>query len=347
MVETMAYTGAKPWHKLGVEVSNDLTPQEIMTKAGLDWLVAKYPIFVTGFEGSAYDVVPDRFALRRESDGKVLDVVGRLYQPVQNEEALSFFTEFVQAGDMKMETAGSLDGGRRIWGLAAIQDGFTLAGGDAVNGYLLLCSPHKQGEAFTIKFTSIRVVCNNTLTMALNGGGAASFRMSHANRFNADMQEQAKTALGLAKTRLHEFEEKAQFLSESRVRNEQALVEYVATLSGSKILDSIVDEDAAVNGGSALDAVLAAAESTQTAKGIRSTDLNRAGKMILDAILESPGADLPSARGTWWGAVNGVTYAVDHEMGRTDDTRMTAAWFGARANLKQQAVELAVEYAAK
>jgi phage/plasmid-like protein (TIGR03299 family) len=316
-----------------------------MTMAGLDWLVSKAPVYVTGFDGSAYDVIPERFALRRSSDGKVLDVVGPLYHPVQNEEALSFFTEFVQAGDMKMETAGSLDGGRRIWGLASIQDGFTLAGGDRVNGYLLLCSPHRQGEAFTIKFTGVRVVCNNTLTMALNGHSGATFRMSHANRFNDDMQAQAKAALGLAKTRLHEFQEKAELLAESRVASEQVLVQYVAALSGSKILDSVIEESDALNNGDVLDAMIAAAESEKVARDIRTTDLNRAGKLILDSILDSPGADMESARGSWWGAVNGVTYAVDHEMGRTDDSRLTSAWFGARAQLKQQAVELDVQYA--
>jgi len=183
--------------------------------------------------------------------------------------------------------------------------------------------------------------------MALNGHSGATFRMSHANRFDAAMQGQAKIALGLAKTRLHEFEEKAELLAASRVREGQHLVEYVATISGSKILEGMIEEDEAVASGSVLDSIVATHEAAHVARTIQATDLNRAGKMILNAILESPGAEMESAKGTWWGAVNGVTYAVDHEMGRTDDSRMTSAWFGARSTLKQQAVELAVRYADK
>jgi phage/plasmid-like protein (TIGR03299 family) len=352
----MAYAGATPWHTLGNPVSNDLSPEEMAKAAQCDWPVAKCPIYVNGWDGAmqqtglsvissdAFDTIPDRFALRRMSDGKVLDIVGSQYQPVQNVEALQFFTEFVSAGDMKMETAGSLEGGHRVWGLASIQDGFTLAGGDRVEGYLLLCNPHRQGEAFTIKFTPVRVVCHNTITMALNGGGA-TFRMSHANRFDAAMQEQAKTALGLATKRLREFEEKATMLSTTRVCGQSQLVEYVSVLSGSMVVEAAIAEAEAT---SLVDAMVAESEGREKVREARATrpeDFNRAGKMILDAILESPGADLPSTRGTWWGAVNGVTYAVDHLMGRTDDTRLTNAWFGPRAALKQQAVELAVQYA--
>jgi len=351
MIETMAYTGATPWHKLGNEVSNDLTPEAMAIAAGCNWGVEKLPVYQSW--NNEFVSVADRFNLTRMSDGKVLDIVGPMYQPVQNVEALEFFTEFVSAGGMKMETAGSLDGGRRVWGLASIQQGFTLAGGDKVGGYLLLCNPHRQGEAFTIKFTPVRVVCHNTITMALNGGGA-NFRMSHSNRFDADMQHTAKMVLGLAQTRLQEFEAKAELLAETKVASEARLVEYISTLSGSKVLDAIMDEtelgnvaaSGAGNGdGRLLDAILAAEEGRQTVKAVRACDLNKAGKMILDAIISSPGSDMPSAQGTWWGAVNGVTYAVDHQMGRTDDSRLTSAWFGQRASLKERAVELAVAYA--
>ena len=88
-----------------------------------------------------------------------------------------------------------------------------------------------------------------------------------------------------------------------------------------------------------------AASKVRTRYAERADDLNKAGKLILEAIIDSPGAEMKSARGTWWGAVNGVTYAVDHQMGKTDDGRLTSAWFGPRASMKQQAVELAVKYA--
>src|SRR5579863_4169936 len=105
MVESMAYAAVNgaPWHKLGVPVSADLTPAEILTAAGLDWTVDKLPVYQK-WDGS-YLPVDGKFNLTRMTDGKVLDVVGSRYTPTQNAEAVEFFTEFVAAGDMKMDTA--------------------------------------------------------------------------------------------------------------------------------------------------------------------------------------------------------------------------------------------------
>ena len=123
------------------------------------------------------------------------------------------------------------------------------------------------------------------------------------------------------------------------------MIDYVGALSGSKVLDNMIEESEATADGSVLDAILASAETTQIQRNMKSNDLNRVGKTILDAILDSPGSDLPSARGTWWGALNGVTYAVDHQLGKSEDTRLTSAWFGQRASLKQHALNLAYDYA--
>ena len=341
LVETMAYTGAKPWHGLGVPVPAGLTPAEIATLAGLDWTVEKRSLFGVGDDGDVTDI-PDHFALVRTSDGKYLDVVGSRYTPTQNLDALDFFQRFTAAGDMSMETAGSLADGRRIWGLASLRDGFTLRGGDRVDGYLLLCSPHIQGEAFTVKLTGVRVVCNNTLTCALRGTGPA-FRMSHLFAFDEVRKEAACEVLGLAPGRLREYQQKAELLSKATAEY-QRVVEYVAQLSGSKVLDAVVDADSAPEG-SALDAVIDATEGAALVQGFRETDLNRAGKLILDAVINAPGADLESSRGTWWGALNGVTYAADHSLGRSADSRLASAWFGPRAALKAQALDLAVQYA--
>ena len=121
----------------------------------------------------------------------MLDVVGSIYKPTQNQTAVRFFSEFVKAGDMRMETMGSLCGGQRIWALARIGANFTLKGGDRVEGYLLLSLPHKQGEAITVKLTKVCVVCRNTEQRALNGWGSA-WRMSHVHEFDGEMQQAAK-----------------------------------------------------------------------------------------------------------------------------------------------------------
>jgi phage/plasmid-like protein (TIGR03299 family) len=341
LVETMAYTGERPWHKLGVPVPAGLTPAEIAVLAGLDWPVEKRSLFAVGDNGEVSDVT-ENFALVRTTDGRVLDVVGSRYTPTQNLDALDFFKRFTESGDMTMDTAGSLAGGRRIWGLASICDGFTLRGGDEVKGYLLLCSPHIQGEAFTVKLTAVRVVCYNTLTSALRGTGPA-FRMSHLYTFDADRKDAACEVLGLATAQLRDMESKAKVLSSAHAEH-QRVVEYVAQLSGSKVLDAVIETEAAACM-PALDAVITATEADTSLRGFRETDLNKAGKTILDAILSAPGSDLASARGTWWGALNGVTYAADHQFGRTEDSRLTSAWFGKRAQLKSAALDLAVQYA--
>lgn len=353
-VETMAYTGAVPWHGLGVAVAGDLTPDEMLQAAGLDWPVEKWELFAVpdGYldDGTGEPAfVPNKYAIVRGTDGHVLDIVGPQYKPVQNRDALEFFSDFVSAGDMTMETAGSLATGRRIWGLASLADGFTLAGGDEVQGYLLLCSPHICGEAFTIKLTAVRVVCNNTLTWALNQQhlGPGVFRMDHRHEFDADMKEAARRTLGLASERLEEFEQQAKQLAAVHAERQQ-LVEYAAVLSGSKIVEAAVAEvEAEENGngnGSPLEAAIAATEAMDLVKGIQETDLDRVGKKLLDSILESPGSDLTSAEDTWWGALAGVTHATDHVLGRNADSRLNSAWFGDRAKMKARALDLAVEY---
>jgi phage/plasmid-like protein (TIGR03299 family) len=340
----MAYAGATPWHGLGVQIGTDLTPSEILIAAGLDWTVEKRALYAVSGGGLVTDV-PNHFALVRMSDGKTLDVVGCRYTPTQNADAIDFFKRFTAAGDMTMETAGSLEGGRRIWGLAKIGDGYTLAGGDRVEGYLLLCSPHIMGEAFTVKLVSIRVVCYNTLTRALRAAGPA-FRMSHLYAFDDDRKNAACEVLGLATAELREVEAQSRTLAAAPAEY-QKVVEYAATLSGSSILENcVVEMEAAQNGDSVLDAVLAADAGAALVRGIKEADLNSVGKSILDSILNSPGSDLPSANGTWWGALSGVTYAADHKLGRTDDSRLTSAWFGDRAKLKNAALNLAVDYAA-
>ncbi len=343
-VETMAWTGMTPWHGLGVEVAGNLTPAEIAEAAGINWTLEKRPCFTLDNAGQFMNI-PDRFALSRMTDGRVLDTVGKLYKPVQPVEAIEFFQKFVAAGDMTMETAGSLDGGRRIWALAKIKDGgITLKGGDQIDGYLLLCSPNIQGEAFTVKYTKVRVVCENTIVLALNGKGAY-WRMSHTKEFNQNMKDAAAEALGLAAEKASIFNETASFLADSKIREQQRLIEYVAALSGSKVLDSAIEEAEGEATGSVLDSIMLATETSQTVRAVRDTDLNKIGRTILESILTSPGSDLPSARNTWWGAVNGVTHAVDHQLGRTADSRLNSAWFGQRALLKNKAVELAVQYA--
>ena len=163
-VETMAYAGQVPWHGLGVPVSNDLTPQQMQEKAGLNWKVRELDSFI---EIDGEKTLTGLKSLVREDNKKILTNVGENWNPVQNDDAFNFFSEYCMSGDMEMHTAGSLKGGQMVWALAKVKESFDLFGDDKVDSYLLFSNPHQYGKSIDIRFTPIRVVCNNTLTMSL------------------------------------------------------------------------------------------------------------------------------------------------------------------------------------
>lgn len=303
----MAYRASqgKPWHRLGNPVSDDMTPLEMMRVAGVDWEVEKVDSFID-FNGKR--VSTGQQSLVRSTDGKILSQVGKGWNPVQNREAFEFFTDFVSNGDMMMDTAGSLKGGRIVWALADVRDGFELFGGDEVRGYLLFSNPHMYGKSIDVKFVLERVVCNNTLSIALNEKGQPSVRVNHRAEFNAD---RVKEILGLSHRRVESFKEAAEFLgSKSYIKGD--LQQYFGKVFG---LSSKEDKD-----------------------------LSRTAERAIELVETSPGANFKP--GSWWNAYNAVTYLTDHELGRSDDTRMTSAWFGGNAKRKVDALNLALDMAA-
>lgn len=165
LVETMAFAGEVPWHGLGTPVPADLSPEQFLVKAGLDWEVKKVPAFAE-INGERTNV--GWSALTRSSDNSILDIVSNEWNPVQNSEAFNFFDEYCRAGDMEMHTGGSLKNGQIVWALAKVKDSFELFKGDQVDSYLLFTNPHRFGQSIDVRFTPIRVVCNNTLTLSLS-----------------------------------------------------------------------------------------------------------------------------------------------------------------------------------
>ena len=139
-IETMAWTGEVPWHGLGFKVNGNLSVKQMLKAAKLDWKVERKPIFAQ--TDAHHSIQVDGFAaLMRDKDNAVFDIVGSQYQPVRNEQAFEFFNDFIKAGKATMETAGSLKGGRVVWGLAKLGDSFEVTRGDKINGYLLcVCS---------------------------------------------------------------------------------------------------------------------------------------------------------------------------------------------------------------
>jgi phage/plasmid-like protein (TIGR03299 family) len=338
-VETMAWTGEEPWHGLGVEVDPNLTPLEMQEAAQLNWTVSKRPSYTLDAPEWSEDVgiiqAENTFHIVRDSDNRILSHCGRDYIPIQNSDIFKFFKRFTEAGHMTMETAGSLKDGGEIWGLAKISEDFELAGDDQIKGYLLINQPHIVGRSMTIKLTPVRVVCNNTLTMALQHGGTASFRMPHVKVFGDDVMQAAEEALGLSAERMTEFREAATLLSKKKAKHADVL-DYVGEIyQPTMIADYRRDQQLKAEG-------KLIGELTPLKE-----QFNSFPNLVVEALERSPGANLKSSKGTWWGALNAVTYVEDHlRESQTEGNALHSAWFGAAANRKSKALDLALQRAA-
>lgn len=306
----MAYAGDVPWHGLGVKVSNDLTPEQMLKAAGLDWSVEAIPALATLPNGNVIET--GHSALVRDFDSKVLDVITNDWHPTQNSEAFEFFNEFIAAGDMSMETAGSLKDGTIVWALAKVNESFEICGGrDKVDAYLHFTNPHIYGRSIDVRFTPIRVVCNNTLTLSLRSESKNKVKVSHRRKFDGD---EVKESLGIAKEKLAKYKEMAAYLSTKRYTDE-SIVEYFA-----RVFPVLTQKEKARK------------------------DLSKSATYALEEALNGqPGVEF--GEGSFWQAFNTVTYMTDHIIGRSADSRLTSAWYGANKNLKTKALELAVEMA--
>lgn len=309
---SMAYAGDVPWHGLGFKVPDDLSPEQMMEAANLNWTVETVPLMAPY---SDRQIDTGHSALIRSSDSKMLDVITNDWKPLQNIEAFEFFNDFVGAGDMSMHTAGSLMDGKMVWGLAKINESFELFGGDKVEGFLLFSNPHQYGKSIDVRFTPIRVVCNNTLTLALGAKASNMVKINHRREFNGDM---VKETLGVASEKLAKYKEMAAFLGTKKYSNEN-IVEYF-----NRVFPKTSDKK-----NSALNNVGEAH--------------SRAAQLAMEALHEQPGANF--AEGSWWQAYNSVTYLTDHVLGRSADTRLASAWYGFNQQKKVQALNLAVEMA--
>lgn len=217
----------------------------------------------------------------------------------------------------QLETAGVLKGGRKLWALARTGQSVSLKGRDEVNGYLLLATACDGTLATTAQFTSVRVVCNNTLAIAL-GSSAGAVKVPHRSQFDP---QAVKRQLGIAISSWDEFMVRMKALSERKVKHETAEAYFRRVLTYPTTTDS----------GNAM--------TMTNERAIKAVHELFAGR--------GKGADFASASGTAWGLVNAVTEYVDHQRrARSDEHRLDAAWFGAGANLKQKAWEEAIQLVA-
>lgn len=303
--DNMAYVGEKPWHGLGTELPEGCSIEQMQVAAGLNWTIETRPMSYL----DANDIATDapRKAMLRMDTNELLDVVGPEYIPAQPAEVLEFFRDYLAAGELALSTAGSLKGGRYIWGQADLKDGFTLAGGDEVKGKLLVANPNRYGKGLIVKFVAERVVCWNTLTAALGEGGR-QVTIAHNRKMDEEGRRHALRRIGLATTSLLDFKAEAEALSKRQL-TEAEVLETLAETFRVPVTDS--------------------GELTR-----QSRTINRVRDFFEGAGM---GADLVSARGTAWGLLNAVTQYVDHEYGHTQDARMEHAWFGGGEVMKRRA----------
>lgn len=228
-IETMFYTREKPWHGLGVHVEEAPTSQQALSLAGLDWNVEQEPIFTSD------DVlIPGYKANVRENDKKVLGVVTDRYKVIQNTEAFSFTDSLLGEG-VRYETAGSLQGGRKIWLLARLPHEYIIAG-DRISPYLVFSNTHDGSGSVKVAVTPIRVVCNNTLNLAL-GTAKRSFSMVHTGDIKEKMKE-ARDTLFMADSYMEQLGKEIENLRMKKISDSQ-VEEYIKMLLPSDKDDSV------------------------------------------------------------------------------------------------------------
>ncbi|MFV8598101.1 DUF932 domain-containing protein [Ralstonia pseudosolanacearum] len=316
LVQTMAYVGQQPWHGLG----NNLAPKQSLEAwaehAGMNWTIESSEVrFVTGVGNiGAIHAFPDQKVLYRSDTKAPLSVVSARYQVVQPAEILEFYRDLTEVGGFELETAGVLKSGKKLWALAKTGQTGMLKGKDKVDGYLLLATACDGSLATTAQFTSVRVVCNNTLQIAL-GEGTGVVKVPHRSQFDA---QAVKRQLGIAVSSWDAFMARTKALAERKVTDSAAEAFFRRVLTYSTTTGD--DRD-----------TLAVNE-----RAIKAVGQLYGGR--------GKGAGLPSASGTAWGLLNSVTEYVDHHRrARSGDHRLDAAWFGAGAALKQKAFEEALK----
>jgi phage/plasmid-like protein (TIGR03299 family) len=316
LVEKMAYVDATPWHGLGNRLTNKQPIEVWAVEAGMDFNILETPVrFMSESAGSLGAIMsfPEQKVLYRSDTKAPLSVVSNRYQVVQPKEILEFYRDLTQVSGFELETAGVLKDGKKIWALAKTGQSATLKGNDSINGYLLLATACDGTLATTAQFTSIRVVCNNTLAVALaNGSGAV--KVPHSTTFD---HQAVKKQLGISVSAWDSFMYRMKTLSERRVKSHEAM---------NFFLRVFTDPDS-------------------TATGLTN---ERAMKKVMDLYEgQGKGAELASSKGTAFGLLNSVTEYIDHQRrARSTDHRLESAWFGQGATLKQKALEQALLMAA-
>jgi phage/plasmid-like protein (TIGR03299 family) len=311
-----AFYGEEPWHKLGQKLDAPATAEEATAAAGLD-----YEITLTDVATVDGLIVPKTKAVVRYDNQTVLGVVSNKYVPVQNKQAFGFLDAVVADGGLRYHTAGALGKGEKVFLLAKLPGHIRVKQTeDVVDKFLLLSNAHDGSAALRVLFTPVRVVCQNTLSMALRQGHGEGVRIRHNGNLAAKIQE-AQRVLGMA----------TQFYDDAQAKIDRlASNSPTQTQLGVFFKSLYPDPEDGVDNGRA-----------------------KLTREKLHALFEGGiGHDLPGIRGTWWCAFNAVTEMLDHRTyrGKSEQDRLSnrlqSIWWGTAAKVKEQAWEAALDLAA-
>src|SRR5262249_19018184 len=304
--------------------------------------------------------VRERVANVRSDTGAVLGVVGNDYRILQNREAFAFMDDLVGEKLAMFETAGSLREGRRVWMMARIPKELRPAGTqDTIQPYVLLANSHDGSMSVRMIPTTVRVVCQNTLHLALSRAGTSGLRIGHYENLH-DRIDEARQKLGIVLKRFDRFQQELDALAKVSLTETQVTdyfpsvfklstprptAQPVAT-DGAALLDNILEGKAAHQ---------ALAEELIQADREHSDRKAKADARLLEQLLanfDDRTNTLPGVRGTAWAAFNAVSEYVDHQgrtRGRTEaekaDTRLGSIWFGRGDQIKQEAYQAALQLA--
>lgn len=309
LVESMMYVGQTPWHGLGRKIPDGkkLSVREAIVAAKLDWQVELRRLFIEGLEEVQSGIL-DQYAVCRTSDNSFLGIVGPGYVPLQNEDALQWFQPFLDAGEATLETAGSLKGGRHVWALAKIRDGnMTVGKRDSVAHYILLSNAHDGSVTVRVGFTPIRVVCNNTLTLAHDSKASKLLRVKHTLNLH-DNLKLVREIMNVARGEFNATVGQYRHLQRRSIdaAGLEKYVRVVFDLSGKSSRELIPN---------------------------------------IVYLFENGRGNREAGR-TYWGAYNAVTEYLNYFRGRTQDNTLSSLWFGESAQINRQALAVALKMAA-
>jgi len=309
----MAFVGETPWHGLGQKLQPKQPIEVWQRSAGMDFEINKSIVLFNADNGDDKSLnfrnYMDASVLYRSDNHEGLSVVSNRYKVVQPREVLEFYRDLVTVGGFELETAGVLKGGKKLWALAKTGQSVLLPGLDKVNSYLLLATSCDGSLATTAQFTSIRVVCNNTLQMAV-GDNKGAVRVPHSRVFDPIA---VKRELGLGMSSWETFMASIKEMAKRPVNKFEAM-NYLVNVLGDPAIPI---------------------QEQPNQKAIQSVHALYSG--------EGKGSNMQSTKGTVWGLVNGITEFIDHERrARSPDSRLDSAWFGHGAAIKQRALEQAI-----